>query len=307
MQGMKFLIQDTKPWYLCGSGCFKRREKATQPKLKMDRKKLRKVSSSVKVRPSKARALSSQLGILDREANQLLVDLHGRQPASEGYSASRDLSTTAFMTAAPSPGTYAIEDDYSEDELAKIFQAQTAKIENAFNQPVEEPASFRRAFPYSSEYGDNKLASLPGKQEEDACGTALGGGSSSTRPSSTVFLTGVVEEPRSQRFTAATPTGGTSFAESSGSRNQTPASLNRSASGANLMGSAALATASGTLPPISQPGSRGSSAGGISRSDPLDMLLKDSGTRTKAMPDVGVREAMKALRAAAQSEFAVAM
>ena len=63
-------------------------------------------------------------------------------------------------------------------------------------------------------------------------------------------------------------------------------------------GASALALASGSmLPPIQktgQPGSRGSSAGGVSRSDPLDMLLKDSGTRTKAMPDIGVREAMKA-------------
>merc|ERR1719387_2597662 len=100
------MIQDTKPWYLCGSGCFMKREKPTQPRLKLDRKKLRKVRSSTKVGPDKKKNLSSaqQLGILDRECDQLLVKINA------GYTAKTAPAPTAeapdrsfFVTDAPSP------------------------------------------------------------------------------------------------------------------------------------------------------------------------------------------------------------
>merc|ERR1712217_113831 len=55
-----------------------------------------------------------------------------------------------------------------------------------------------------------------------------------------------------------------------------------------------------TLPPI-VPSSRGSSAGGGSRPDPFEV-----GKPRIVAPDGGVREAMRALRAAAMSEYAVA-
>lgn len=328
MQGIKFMVQDTKPWYLCGSGCFKRREKPTQPKLKMDRKRMRKVRSSTKVATnSKARALSSQLGVLDREANQLLVDLRGGKTSDSVGPTNREITTTApgqgsfFVTdVAPGASSYADEDDYSEEELARIFKEQTAKIENAYNASVEEPASFRRPFPGEKD----QLAAVAGKQEEDVggatgsattggYGAAGAGGTASTRSPSTAFLTQGAEETRGQQAIAPhSPANATMSSEPSGAL---LAALGSSPAGANLVGTAALAavasgSASGTLPPIQaqgQPGSRGSSAGGVSRSDPLDMLLKDSGSRTKPMPDIGVREAMKALRAAAMSEYAVAV
>jgi hypothetical protein len=319
MQGMKFMIQDTKPWYLCGSGCFKRREKLTQPRLKMDRRKLRKVRSSAKAAPStKARLLRSQLGVLDQEANELLIDLRERPQRDEGNTFMTTMAQT--QSAGVTSGTFATDNDYSEDELDRIFKAQSAKIESAFNQPVEEPASFRRLPPFTvSASAGQKLAQV-GRLEDDSAA-----GAGSARPSST-FLTGMgdesrmengrstgsaLQQSRSQRLAAAQIPGASATLFGGYSNTQAPAAqLGSSASGASLPGSAALATAAagalgGSLPPISQPGSRGSSAG-VSRSDPLDMLLKDGGARTKPVPDVGVREAMKALRAAAMSEYAVA-
>lgn len=324
MQGIKFLIQDTKPWYLCGSGSFQKREKVTQPKLKMDRRKMRKVRSSAKVGANtKARMLSSQLGVLDQEANQLLVDL---QSSGGTTTMPRTSPTDAFLTTVAPPA----DDDYSEEELARIFKEQTLKIESAFNQPVEEPASFRRAppFPVSA---SGKLAQQGLVKQEDSqlsitkapsggYGTAgVGGVASSSQPSK-VFLTGMGDESAMDHGRFA---GANGQRESHSQRPTSPGSpakeappLGGSASGASLPDSASSALAAaaagatgGTLPPIQmpgQPGSRGSSAGGVSRSDPLDTLLKDSGARTRVMPDIGVREAMKALRAAAMSEYAVA-
>jgi hypothetical protein len=291
---------------------------------------MRKVRSSTKVGPNtRARVLSSQLGVLDHEANQLLVELHGRLPGAGGTTMMpQSLTTTSATTNA---GASTIGDDYTEEELARIFKEQTATIENAFNQPVEEPTSFRRSppFPVSASAGQKLMQqALPGRQEEDAGSitkaTSSGylgstaGGPSSTRPASTVFLTGVGEESavdharssgaigqresRSQRLEAsasALSTGG-------GGENQAQVGTFGGSAGPTAALAAAL---EGTLPPIQmlgQPGSRGSSAGGVSRSDPLDMLLKDPGSRAKPMPDIGVREAMKALRAAAMSEYAVA-
>jgi hypothetical protein len=336
MKGIKFMIQDTKPWYLNGSGCFMKREKPTQPRLKLDRKKLRTVRSSTKVGPEKKnKNLSSaqQLGILDRECDQLLVKINAGYTAKAAPAPTAEVPDRSFFVtdAPPSPGggqgPLNFEADYSEEELEKIFKAQTAKIEAAFNKHVEEPKSFRRPFPGESQ--DNQPAPSMGKPDEDAGGAIANvaanagtgaGVTSSTRSPSTVFLTQGTEEPRNQRhqaqMAAHSPTGAaTGAATSDQPSSALMAALGSSASGASLMGgSAAITTSaadragagSGTLPPIQQPGSRGSSAGGISRSDPMDMLLQDPQTRNKPMPDIGVREAMKALRAAALSEFNVA-
>jgi len=305
---VEIMIKDTKPWHLCGSGAFQKRDKVTQPKLKLDRRKLRAVrGGGLKPKSSmKSHGLSSQLGVLDHEANQLLVDLRG---GASTTMMPQSMTTSALATVGP----VGIDDDYSEEELAMIFQQQTAKIANAFNQPVEEPASFRRTPPFAvtASAGQNLTQQGgAGRQEEDSSASKAalansaysgsGTGGASIRPSSTVFLTGVGEEPpqsRGQRLDASATSG---YAYSGGDGQSQPPTP----------GASALALAGGSmLPPIQgtgQPGSRGSSAGGVSRSDPLDMLLKDSGTRTKAMPDIGVREAMKALRAAAMSEYAVA-
>lgn len=328
MQGMKFQVQDSKPFYLKGGGSFMRKAKPTEPTLKINHKTMAKVRSSGKVGTTTKARLSSQLGVLDVEANQLLVDLRSG-PQAGGYAPTtaavqKSLPTT-FLT---SPGAPAFSDiDYSEEELARIFKEQSAKIQNAFNLPVEEPVSFRRVPPFTSvsaSAAGQKLLQQgsTGRQEEDASGGAGAGGAvggpSSTRPSST-FMTGMGEEmadsagaagqrePRGQRLASAQgpSTAGTSPSAFFG-KGAEPAALGSSTSGANLILPKGM---DGGLPPIEipgQPGSRGSSAGGVSRGDPLDMMLRDNGARAKPMPDIGVREAMKALRAAAMSEFAVA-
>jgi len=325
----KVHIQDTKPWYLCGSGSFQRREKSTQPKLKMDRKKMRKVRSSKKGAHAKLQA--PQLGILDEEANQLLVDASGyprtlvAKASEQGTSASlpRTLVTSISSLSQTSDG---IEDDLTEEELARKFAEQTARIQDAFDHPVQEPASFMLAPPFAvSEFAERLLHP---KQEEES--SAAGGGTtssavdrvpSSTRPSSTTFLTGMGDEggnmsqSRIRQGSAASATSivpspshtvGSSGAGSPfGS--QPPTAL----LGAGLGSTSALNLSdSFILPPIQSgtSGSRGSSAS-ASRADTYDFLpqLLNPVGRPKQMPDVGVREAMKALRAAAMSEYAVAV
>jgi hypothetical protein len=325
MQGIKFLIQDTKPWYLCGSGSFKRREKLVQPKLKMDRRRMKRVRSSKVGGDTKAKALSSQLGVLDKEANQLLVNLRSGYTGTEGeHQGATTLMprNLAASGARVETGLVASDDDYTEEELLRIFEQQTLKIESAFNQPVEEPVSFRRAPPFAvSASAGQKLNQQSSMSRQDAdvsgvsaatnlgqSGAGAGGGAAPSRPA--IFLTGVTDESRNQRYTAS----GLAAESPGAGKSQLPSAFSNSPSGASLPALAtSLAAVSesvgGVLPPLpapGQPGSRGSSAGGISRSDPLDMLLMDAGARSKPMPDTGVREAMRALRAAAMSEWAVA-
>jgi Leucine-rich repeat (LRR) protein len=339
-QGLKLFAQDTKAWYLCGSGCFKKRDKPTEPKLKMDRRRMRKVRSSMTAAKTKARAMDSQLGFLDEDNNQLLVDLRGGYPTTKTGAGDAGTIARSLDIASPPPSQdpLPVDDDLSEEELAQIFAAQTAKIANAFNQPVEEPASFRRIPPFTvSASAGQKLAQqgASGRQDDDA-GIVPG----SNRPSSTTFLTGVGEEGTGDQQSAVRSRGGgqrealsqrlesvSSLSQISPSMSpspshiggsfavmspgqQPPAALVAAGFGSSVAGSAALAAVGtfegGMLPPISgQPGSRGSSAG-VSSSSPLDMLLKDTSSRTKQMPELGVREAMKALRAAAMSEYAAA-
>jgi len=194
MQGMKFECKDTKPWYLLGGGCFQKREKITKPKIKLDRKKMKTVRASAKVAEcTKARNLNSQLGVLDQESNQLIVDLRAGEGSFNPTTMARGLPM-AGTGASSGPGAFATDDDYSEEELAQIFAQQTAKIANAFNQPVEEPASFRRIPPFTVSASAGQKLEL-----QDSSGTAVaassgaGGGASATRPSST-FLTGTGEE-----------------------------------------------------------------------------------------------------------------
>lgn len=333
-QGMKVHIQDTKPWYLCGSGCFKKRDKLTEPKLKMDRRRMRRVRSSPQMaKGAKTRALDSQLGVLDHQSNRLLVDLRGMDNsdtfitaatamprAIQGYGQSLPPANVSPTKQTAPEG----DEDYSEEELARIFKEQTAKIENAFNQPVEEPASFRRVPPFETASSTPALVprSATGKLDDDMngsivplAGAAPGSGPPSRHPPSTekssAFLTGVDEGssdrttgqqgPRSQRQ------GGPSGAAPGGDKPSAAlaAALGAAPAGEKVSGSGGASPVAGMLPPIQmpgQPGSRGSSASGISRGDPLDMMLRDPGTK-KNIPDNGVREAMKALRAAALSEW----
>lgn len=317
----KVHIQDTKPWYLCGSGSFQRRQKSTQPILKMDRKKMRKVRSSKKAANAKIPAL--QLATLDEQTNQLLVDARGYP--STGVGNARELVGTAPATrglvassSLPNQAS-ADEQDLTEEELTRKFAENTAKIQAAFDKPVEPSDSFMRAPPFQV----SLLSKNPNSKQEDessivggAQGSVAERVSSSTRPSSTVFLTGVGDESNlsqsrnlrlgssaSATSVVPSPSHTGSYAGSPFGSQPPPSLLAAGLGNSSVMN----LPDSSMLPPIhaGTPGSRGSSAG-VSRSDPLDFLLNPVG-RTKQMPDVGVREAMKALRAAAMSEYAVAV
>lgn len=319
---LKLKSQATKPWYLLGNGSHVRREKVTQPRLKLDRRKMRRVRSHTKVSSSGATA-TSQLGVYDEEANRLLVDLRGKitgapleggtvgQAAIEaGYGAA------AFLTAAPDPSEdltatcpVMLSDDLSEEELEEIFRERRRAIDKQFHMPVEEPTSFMRTPPFEHTASAGGLASgtfITGGGEEAA--------DASSKPSTGTAAAASQREARlrstaAQQTPVATPTssaaaGAAAFASPATSS----ASSAAGAAGAGLAPALAAmqAAAAVTLPPIQEPGSRGSSAGTRDRPDPLDVLLKDSSVRGRMMPDVGVREAMKALRAASMSEYAVA-
>mmetsp|Transcript_114892 Transcript_114892/g.199066 ORF Transcript_114892/g.199066 Transcript_114892/m.199066 type:complete len:575 (-) Transcript_114892:73-1797(-) len=310
---LKLKSQDTKPWYLMGNGSHVRREKVTQPKLKMDRRKMRKIRSFSKISALGTRA-TSQLGVYDEEANRLLVDLKSKVtgvPGAQGDTVGRaaieaGYGAAAFLTAPPDPGEdlmatcpVMLSDDLSEEELEEIFRERRKAIDKKFHMPVEEPTSFMRTPPFETTASAGR----------NAPGTFITGGSEEAADAASKPSTGTTSQREARlRSTAAQQTPSATPTSSGAAAGLSPAaSAASSAAGAGVAPAlAALQAAAGvTLPPIQEPGSRGSSAG-IQRSDPLDVLLKDSSVRGRMMPDVGVREAMKALRAASMSEHAVA-
>jgi len=328
--GASIQVQDSKPWYLCGGGCFWKHRPATEPKLKLNRGKMRKVRSSMLNGPKESRRSGAiQLGVLDNEANRLLVSLREQGGASgviaaPGVARTRTSAEVTAATAGPlaleggghaGPGLaegdgggdgQVLHDDLSEEELDAIFRERRANIERKFNAPAEEPVSFMRPTPFQVSAAAGRklgLAGPAGDEEEEATGAAspasLPSGVAPRPSSSAIFITGMSGDDggsasRESSTTAVTRDG---RVRSSGPTQAASAT-------AALTATATMAATA--LPPIQAPGSRGSSASGVSRSDPLDMLLTDGGARSKPIPDIGVREAMRALRAAALSEYAVA-
>merc|ERR1712190_297152 len=176
-----------------------------------------------------------------------------------------------------------LNDDLSDAELDQIFRERRAKIEQDFRLPTDEPTSFLRPRPFAFDPKDKlaqRLGEAPFPVEDEYVPR------SPKRAASGVFLTSTSEiaddtsrlERRSlvrQKLSASTPT--------------LPTVKKVPSSPAGVV-----------LPPI-RPSSRGSSSGGGSRPDPFEV------NRLKPLvPDGGVREAMRALRAAAMSEYAVA-
>jgi hypothetical protein len=292
----------------------------------MDRKKMKKVRSFKKLVSTKVKV--PQLGILDEQTGQLLVDVGGYTKTLAGNT--RELVASGSVSRAlvpsnPPPNQAAVdaEEELTEEELTRKFAEQTAKIQDAFDHPVQEPTSLMRAPPFTmSAFAEKLMHQNPNAKQEDES-SIIGGNtssaaervSSSARPSGITFLTGVGDESSQSRnlrlgssasatSLAQTPsqTGGSSYAGSPFGSQPPPGLI-----GAGFGNTSAVLSESSILPPIHSgaPGSRGSSAS-VSRSDPLDFLMNPVG-RTKQMPDVGVRDAMKALRAAAMSEYAVAV
>jgi len=301
--GVAVVCEGVRPWYLRGSGCFQRQAKSKGPHLKLNRGKMRRVHSLQKSDMPTRQRSATQLGILDEEANQLLVSLRSGNPSQGSRPVPHARQGGAggagtFITSPPAAHTAEIlSDELSDEELDQIFRARRENIDRKFNQEVEEPASFMRPTPFAVSAAAGQKLGLSPQTEEDHSATPQAQ-PSARRPSSGLFLTGLGEEP------------GDLFRAATGGRTKPAASLHistpplSSASVATPTAPLATATAGVALPPI-QPGSRGSSAGSCPR--PTDPGAEGGGRPPRpSVPDVGVREAMRALRAAAMSEYAVA-
>jgi hypothetical protein len=292
---MEILHDRTKPWYLLGNGCHQAlTKKKTQPQLNMHRG-MRKVRSSPQIGPTSSGARSrggpSLVGVHDVEANQLLVNM-GSIPRS---AAVRGTTQASALTAMQNNSTAGIlGDEVSEEELRRIFRDRRENIERKFaNAESTTPESFMRPVPFaiSSAAGQKLLmrGCATGHEEE--------GGGSGTRPTSaSAFMTSIQED------------------NADGGR---PRRALLSAEGGELAkvddNSSASPNLVVTLPPLRPGGSARSSAAGIGATtgtaDFADLTFPPpsgppgsaafSGGKRKP-PDVGVREAMRALRAAAK-------
>ncbi|CAE7342614.1 Xrra1 [Symbiodinium natans] len=170
------VCEDIKPFYMKGNGCFAKAEKIPGMKLKMDSRKMKKVRD-VRTHGVFSRPRSmSQLGLLDEDANALVVHWPGAMsvnaramsapaataavPAAEhmGTSQSKMLTKSnqedsSKSTTSISDGGLAaivlfvsgiLSDDLTEEELDQIFRERKQTIENRFEQPVAEPTSFMK-------------------------------------------------------------------------------------------------------------------------------------------------------------------
>jgi len=245
---------------------------------------LRRVRSTPHVAATRGRGMP-QLCLYDAEANRLLVSLKGAPSLAIRPAESPEgqlLPARAGASSAPIAGEGMLSDELSEDELDQILEERRANIDRAFQEPVEGPTSFIKVPPFAasaSERANQKLARMHGAEEvvaEVRSPTPVGRASAAPGPASTFFsLTGLGEEAADLiRGAAARPKASTmsAMAADMAPRPASPGQVR--------------------LPPI-DPSSRSSSACSTGRPAP-------------PVPNVGVREAMRALRAAALSEYAVA-
>lgn len=219
-----------------------------------------------------------QIGVLDSEANQLLISLPpGTKTSALGQT--RGLQTEQSLGLAQEE----LGDDYSDDELDRMFRERREKLEKKLSTQVDEPQSFMRPPPFEvSPAAAVKLGLASAPEESPAALTK--------KPS--VFLTSVGDEP------LEAPRLG-SVAQRSEGRLRTPAP----AEVAPALPPPPASPQRVVLPPI-QAGSRGSSAGSGRHVE----RVGDAGLQ-KPVPDKFVRDAMKAMRAlhaASKSQYAVA-
>lgn len=292
--GVNIYSQHAKEWYLCGSGCFQRRVKSTEPHLKLNRKKMRRVRSSPQVGPLARRRSSTQLCVYDHEANQLLVSLqHGSGPEKWDLVKPGEKQQSYAIVPASAPAVLA--DDMSDGELEQMFRERRANLDRKFAAPVEEPTSFMKPPPFTASIAlSTKLARASAPDDEAAAAAPPRQPSKSTLFALTSVgdeLADVARPPARAKVNAPSQPKipGESTTRPRQAESPSPAS-----------------PGSVTLPPI-QAGSRGSSAGGGSRAGVGARGEHFAGGRPPPpVPDIGVREAIRALRAAAMSEYAVA-
>ncbi|CAK9031779.1 Leucine-rich repeat transmembrane neuronal protein 4, partial [Durusdinium trenchii] len=153
--------EEIKPFYMKGNGAFAKLEKIPKPKLKMDGRKMRKVSNMKQFGTFNRPRSMSQLGQLDEETNALVVKLSGDI---------MEMNVLSLRELRPSVVRYSpqsiLSDDLTEAELEQIFKDRRKTIEQRFEEPVEEPNSFMREPDDASTkvHGDRCESKLPAKR-----------------------------------------------------------------------------------------------------------------------------------------------
>eukprot|EP00931_Biecheleriopsis_adriatica_P118258 TRINITY_DN93703_c0_g1_i1.p1 TRINITY_DN93703_c0_g1~~TRINITY_DN93703_c0_g1_i1.p1 ORF type:complete len:595 (-),score=163.17 TRINITY_DN93703_c0_g1_i1:61-1845(-) len=334
---VQVVFEESKPFYMKGNGAFQGKAalaKMNQPKLRLDRRSMRKVQSERQLGQEHPRSMS-QLGHLDEEANQLLVQMSGELIAdvkARAQSQARVSSAPASQQIVPvkaAEGEGILNDELSEEELDQIFQERRATIEARFEEPTDEPASFMRQpeEPGTKEKLSMLMRQMRAQQEEEQMGATqnMSAASPKVAPSS-LFLTGIGEDAAETSLQRSSKTRLAPVAsekrispsrDSPSVRSQTPeAEVSPAAAFQAMLGNTSPGNASEGvhLPPISGGQQRqsskplGTSPYQTGASAPLpDLRPANAGGKPKApMADAGVREAIRALRAATMSEFAVA-
>jgi hypothetical protein len=295
MGSIHVTCERTKPWYLKGNGCHQAYSKKGKPKVRMPGKgAIRKVKPPPLSNEAAARSKHgghSQIGILDAEANQLLIDM-GAISESAAVAVPRQ-SNTMVPVGVRHANSSVLGDELSEAELRIIFRERGENIERKFDMAetkVSESEMRSVPFEISSAAGQKLLQLRPGlrpaqaasyRQEEE--GAAPG-----TRPvSASAFMTSIQED------------------ESDGGRPRRPLES------VILDKEVTQSQSQGLLPPLYGRGAAanaglGATAGSASFADltfevPGAAAYGGGGGGGKRKPaDVGVKEAMRALRAAMQ-------
>jgi hypothetical protein len=315
LPGVVVLSKEGKPWYLQGTKKEGRGRKK-EPKIKLNRRKMRRVQTSLPV----GRKSTSQLGVLDDKANQLLVSLRGLGTPPVRQSPNLPAGDVP-QAELPRGGEELLDGDLSEEEFDRILKQNRQSIDAAFGKEVDEPTSFMRpklrALALSTgagrDLGISSRERVPTDESQQQSATGASAVSATTpsgaprrgSSSSAVFLTGIGDDALDQA-SGARSRHVSQFSELSaqsvGGTSGTSMELDLVAPGVAASGSAYV-----TLPPI-PPGSRSSSAAGSHRGgaiSPGGLVGGNGRSKPPAVPDVSVREAIRALRAASMSEYAV--
>lgn len=272
LSNVEVVCEDIKPFYMKGNGAFAKLEKIPKPKLKLDCRKMRKVSNMKQFGTFNSRPRSmSQLGFLDEETNALLVKLTGDILEMNA----RAISAPAAETGGMSQGI--LSDDLTEEELDQIFKDRKRTIEKRFEEPVEEPGSFMRE-PADAATKEKLLQLMRQmRQEEESVG-----GTQNQTPKGGLFLTGLEEASEQRPVRRPRPK----------RRPEPPEQDN-------------LAPASAFQAFLASQGHTGPSQLDSPLPTPVGGVGLPDLRAVKKPVDAGVKEALRALRAAALSEFAV--
>lgn len=272
LSNVEVVCEDIKPFYMKGNGAFAKLEKIPKPKLKLDCRKMRKVSNMKQFGTFNSRPRSmSQLGFLDEETNALVVKLTGDILEMNA----RAISAPAAETGGMSQGI--LSDDLTEEELDQIFKDRKRTIEKRFEEPVEEPGSFMRE-PADAATKEKLLQLMRQmRQAEESVG-----GTQNQTPKGGLFLTGLEEASEQRPVRRPRPK----------RRPEPPEQDN-------------LAPASAFQAFLASQGHTGPSQLDSPLPTPVGGVGLPDLRAVKKPVDAGVKEALRALRAAALSEFAV--